>query len=75
MDTNPRTSVSAARDAGAFGGSFSGRLAAAFGRLFTWMERARQRQALAALDHHLLKDIGLNRTDVAAEVQKPFWQG
>jgi uncharacterized protein YjiS (DUF1127 family) len=75
METISRIPVSAARDAGAFGGSFSGRLAAAFGRLFTWMERTRQRQALAALDGHLLKDIGLTRTDVYDEVRKPFWQG
>jgi uncharacterized protein YjiS (DUF1127 family) len=75
MDTISRASVGAAREAGAFGGRFSARLAAAFDKLFTWMERARQRQALAALDNHLLKDIGLTRTDILDEVRKPFWQG
>jgi uncharacterized protein YjiS (DUF1127 family) len=75
METISRVPVGAAREAGTFGGSFSGRLAAAFVKLFTWMERVRQRYALAALDDHLLKDIGLTRTDVYDEVRKPFWQG
>ncbi|MDQ2101438.1 DUF1127 domain-containing protein [Azospirillum isscasi] len=38
-------------------------------------ERWRQRQALMRLDDHLLKDIGVSRADVDAEVRKPFWQG
>ena len=37
-------------------------------------ERARQRRALANLDEHLLRDIGLNRAEVAGEVRKHFWQ-
>jgi uncharacterized protein YjiS (DUF1127 family) len=75
MDTISGVPAGTAREAGAFASSFSGRLAAAFDKLFTWMERARQRQALAALDNHLLKDIGLTRTDIIDEVRKPFWQG
>jgi uncharacterized protein YjiS (DUF1127 family) len=75
METISRVSAGAEREAGAFGRSFSGRLAAAFERVFTWMERARQRHALAALDEHLLKDIGLTRADIVDEVRKPFWQG
>lgn len=33
----------------------------------------RQRQQLAALDDHLLRDIGLTRTDVERETARPFW--
>ena len=40
--------------------------------LFT--ERARQRHALAALDEHLMRDIGLSRSLVARETRKHFRQ-
>jgi uncharacterized protein YjiS (DUF1127 family) len=40
--------------------------------LFT--ERARQRRALAGLDEHLMRDIGVSRSMVAREVRKHFWQ-
>lgn len=43
--------------------------------LLTWVERARQRRQLGRLSDHMLKDIGLNRGDVEAEVAKPFWRG
>jgi uncharacterized protein YjiS (DUF1127 family) len=36
-------------------------------------ERAAQRRQLARLDDRLLRDIGLTRTDVAAECGKWFW--
>ena len=50
------------------------RLAAnVFTTLFEWQERARQRRRLSELDDRMLKDIGLTRTDVAREVEKPFW--
>ncbi len=39
----------------------------------TWRERAAQRRALARLDDRLLRDMGLTRSDVEEEVQKPFW--
>ncbi|MDX1539947.1 MAG: DUF1127 domain-containing protein [Geminicoccaceae bacterium] len=42
--------------------------------LLTWHERIRQRQALAALTDHMLRDIGLSRADVSMEVDKPFWR-
>jgi uncharacterized protein YjiS (DUF1127 family) len=29
---------------------------------------------LAALDERMLKDIGINRLEVAREVRKPFWR-
>ena len=37
-------------------------------------ERRRQRHALAALDDHLLRDIGLTRGAIRTEVSKPFWR-
>jgi uncharacterized protein YjiS (DUF1127 family) len=37
-------------------------------------ERRRQRHALAALDDHLLRDIGLTRSAIRAEASKPFWR-
>jgi uncharacterized protein YjiS (DUF1127 family) len=39
-----------------------------------WQERARQRHHLEYLSDHMLRDIGLTRADVLAEVTKPFWQ-
>lgn len=42
--------------------------------LFDCLENYRQRKALAALDDHMLKDIGLTRCDVEAEVSRPFWR-
>ena len=48
-------------------------MARAFDTLSTWQERAHQRASLAALDDHMLADIGLTRTDVYRECRKPFW--
>lgn len=45
-----------------------------FDGLLRWQDRARQRHMLAGLDDHLLKDIGLSRTDTARESAKPFWR-
>ena len=39
-----------------------------------WTERRRQRQALAALDDHLLNDVGLSREQASREAAKPFWK-
>ncbi len=39
-----------------------------------WLGRARDRRALAALDDRTLKDIGLSRYDVSAELaRRPWW--
>jgi uncharacterized protein YjiS (DUF1127 family) len=38
-----------------------------------WHSRSRQRQALAALDSHLLDDIGVTRSAATREARKPFW--
>ncbi len=42
--------------------------------LWVWHERTRQRRALARLDDHLLRDIGLSRAAVVRESRKPFWR-
>jgi uncharacterized protein YjiS (DUF1127 family) len=42
--------------------------------LLTWLERARQRRQLGGLTEHMLKDIGLSRSDVESEIAKPFWR-
>lgn len=38
-----------------------------------WTMRRCSRVALANLDDHLLKDIGLSRYDALEETTKPFW--
>lgn len=42
--------------------------------LLQWQDIWRQRKHLAALDDAALKDIGLSRADVAAELRKPVWR-
>jgi uncharacterized protein YjiS (DUF1127 family) len=39
-----------------------------------WMERSRQRRALAELDDRLLRDIGLTRYEARQECANPFWK-
>jgi uncharacterized protein YjiS (DUF1127 family) len=46
----------------------------AFEQVLAWSERVRQRRQLQQLGDHMLKDIGLSRADVEAEVSKPFWR-
>lgn len=48
--------------------------AALIERILTWHDRAAQRRALAELNDHGLKDIGLSRADAARETMKRFWQ-
>ncbi len=39
-----------------------------------WRERAAQRRALAGLSEYQLHDIGLSRSLVSYEIEKPFWR-
>ena len=49
-------------------------VAAAWLLLVRWIERTRQRKALAGLDDHQLRDIGITRLDAMRECEKPFWR-
>ncbi|MCC7046440.1 MAG: DUF1127 domain-containing protein [Alphaproteobacteria bacterium] len=42
--------------------------------LLAWQQRARERRALAAMDEHMLHDLGLTRVDIMIELDKPFWR-
>ena len=39
-----------------------------------WIERVRQRRALATLDDGMLRDIGVTRVEAARECENPFWR-
>jgi uncharacterized protein YjiS (DUF1127 family) len=42
--------------------------------LLDWQRQARERAELAGLPHEILKDVGLTRADVEAELlKKPVW--
>jgi uncharacterized protein YjiS (DUF1127 family) len=43
-------------------------------RFLAWRDRARSRHLLLQLDDHMLRDVGLNRSDVDRECAKHFWQ-
>jgi uncharacterized protein YjiS (DUF1127 family) len=49
-------------------------LAAAWMLFATWIERTRQRDALARLNDHQLRDLGITRVEAARECEKPFWR-
>jgi uncharacterized protein YjiS (DUF1127 family) len=40
----------------------------------SWVERARMRRRLLALDDRMLRDVGISRADVHGEAAKPFWR-
>lgn len=42
--------------------------------LAAWETRLRGRHALARLDDHLLRDIGMTHDCRADELRRPFWQ-
>jgi uncharacterized protein YjiS (DUF1127 family) len=43
------------------------------GVIKTWLQRSRQRRALAELDDRILCDIGVTRSQAQREAAKPFW--
>jgi len=59
-------------------GSCSGSLRHVLNRLkvsaSTGYQRYRQRRALAQLDEHLLRDIGVTQAQAGQESGKPFWR-
>lgn len=61
------------RPAAGFAGTLGGAVRRAVGTVLLWQQRARERHALATIDDHGLKDLGLSRADVARESDKPFW--
>jgi uncharacterized protein YjiS (DUF1127 family) len=40
----------------------------------TWRERLRQRRELAQWTDRDLHDVGLSRSDIIRETEKPFWR-
>ncbi|MFW2541844.1 DUF1127 domain-containing protein [Primorskyibacter sp. 2E107] len=40
-----------------------------------WAQRSRTRKALAQLDPHQLRDVGLDRRTAHREATRMFWQG
>jgi uncharacterized protein YjiS (DUF1127 family) len=55
-------------------GALSGLGCAAVRVVWFWMERSRQRRALAELNDRLLRDIGLTRDEARRECANPFWK-
>jgi len=43
-------------------------------QLYTWHLRSVQRSELARWSEYDLHDIGLSRSEVASEIDKPFWR-
>jgi uncharacterized protein YjiS (DUF1127 family) len=43
-------------------------------QVLVWHQRMIERRQLAALSDVELRDIGLSRTDIAGEINKPFWR-
>jgi uncharacterized protein YjiS (DUF1127 family) len=42
--------------------------------LHTWRERVQQRRELSHWSERDMHDVGLSRTEVIAEAEKPFWR-
>ncbi len=42
--------------------------------LATWHDRSVQRRTLAGLSDYQLHDMGLSRSQVFHEIEKPFWR-
>ena len=39
-----------------------------------WLNRVRERDELARLDHAMQRDIGVTPSEIARERNKPFWR-
>jgi uncharacterized protein YjiS (DUF1127 family) len=42
--------------------------------VLTWHQRARERRQLMELSDHMLRDIGISRSEAIGESEKPFWR-
>ena len=42
--------------------------------ILLWEHKKKSREDLAVMDEHLLKDLGLTKTEVNKEINKAFWQ-
>ncbi len=51
-----------------------GFLARVMEMLTVWRDRSAQRRVLASLSEYQLHDIGLSRSQVSHEIEKPFWR-
>ena len=40
----------------------------------TWNRRHRTRRQFAAVEHRILRDVGISEADRFIEVNKPFWE-
>ena len=45
-----------------------------FNRVSEWSERRRARTHLYQMPDYILSDIGVSRSEVDAEYEKPFWR-
>jgi uncharacterized protein YjiS (DUF1127 family) len=54
--------------------NLSARLMNVMDTLELWLARHHQRKALAELDEHLRRDIGVSRQQAELESSKPFWR-
>jgi uncharacterized protein YjiS (DUF1127 family) len=52
----------------------SGMLAQLGETFHVWRERQRQRRELAQWTERDMHDVGISRSDIANEVEKPFWR-